>query len=175
MPGLVFLFPLDGSEQSYQALSRATRYLAQIPGSLARLLVVSDVGFDTIAAETREGIELRIERQDVHPEVTEAQEVAARGAAVCARSGIAHETRVRRGKPYDVILEECHLADVLVMHSLEPHRTTELLRGSMTERILRHARCHVLLMHPAPARVPGPEEHGWRPIGPAGASPPGAA
>jgi nucleotide-binding universal stress UspA family protein len=85
----------------------------------------------------------------VYRNIPQAQHVMDRASRILAEAGVAAPERLyRTGKPYDTILAEAHRADVLVMHRLDASGLAERLRGSMTERLARHAPCHVWLIDP---------------------------
>jgi nucleotide-binding universal stress UspA family protein len=75
-------------------------------------------------------------------------------ASIAARSNVEYSARVRRGSPPAVI---CNLAnedvDLIVISTHGRTGPGHLLIGSVAERVVRHARCPVLVI---PARPKGP-------------------
>lgn len=153
MDGPVFLFPLDGSNETEKALGLATRTIKALPGVTVRLLIVEDAGFQEIPDEVREGMDLDPTEHEVFQGSKQLRAVVDRAKGIVASAGLKTEVHIRSGKPFDLIIEESKLADVLVMHQLRRTQLRERLSGSMTERIARSAHCHVLLIDTEHQRV----------------------
>ena len=151
MPGPIFLVPLDGSDATEHALRRAAHYIRLVPDAKVRLLAVLDPSFLEIPAESLEGMDLEPSEHEVFQDLPQAQRIMHAASEALHRAGYAPtpERLYRTGKPHDVIVAEALRADILVMHRLDAQGITERLRGSMTERIARHAHCHVWLVDPA--------------------------
>lgn len=142
----VALVPLDGSEQTENALRHAVALLAGMKTqATVRLLTVVDAGFEDIPAELREAIDLD-EDDEVYENVIAANPALDRATDIVKSAGLGLERIVRKGKPYDVILDEAARVEMLIMHRLAKSELKEKLRGSMTERLTRNAPCHVLLV-----------------------------
>lgn len=115
----------DGSPHSYAAWDEGL-YITQRVGS--ELLALS-VARDDSEIETAQAIVQRLE--------TEAK-----------LRGISLTPLVRRGRPYEAIVQAAKEtgADVIVMGALGMTGLTSLLMGSVTERVIAHAPCAVLVV-----------------------------
>jgi nucleotide-binding universal stress UspA family protein len=71
--------------------------------------------------------------------------------AIAARHERKVEPRVLPGNYRKVILDEARTHDLLVMHELSRSNLKDMLSGSATERLARHAPCAVLLVPSRPA------------------------
>lgn len=150
MPGPIFLVPLDGSEETEDALQRAGHYIKTIPDAEIRLLAVLDPAFLEIPRESLEGMDLEPSEDEVYEGIPQAQRVMDRASEALRRAGYGGtpERLYRTGKPYEVILSEARRADILVMHRMDAQGFAEKLRGSLLEKIARHVACHVWLVDP---------------------------
>lgn len=140
------LAPLDGSEQSDRALERGLRLLARVGKVQVTVLNVIHESFRELPEHLREAMELKPE-MEVHTEFSEAKRTADRGVAIAKGLGLEATPRIAQGKPVDEILKLSAEHDLLLVHSLGTSQTKEVLRGSKTERIVRHAKCDVLVVH----------------------------
>lgn len=80
-------------------------------------------------------------------------------AAPFRDAGVPIETKVLKGEPWRVILEEAEAlpADLLVIGTHGRSGFERLLLGSVTEKVLRRARCPVLTVgHASPSQLTGP-------------------
>lgn len=142
--GLKVLAPLDGSEQSFVALERGLRVLARLGSPEVTVLNVIHASFKDVPADVLEGMELGDE--EIHVGLNEARATVDRGAQIVEKFGAPATRKIVQGKPYDEILKSSGEHDVMIVHSLDASQTKEVLRGSMTEKIVRHARCDVFVV-----------------------------
>jgi nucleotide-binding universal stress UspA family protein len=141
------LFPLDGSEVSYQALERGLAMLRGAPGLEVTLFNVMQEGFETagdpqLVEETFEADE----EDEIFPSEASSQRVLAKALAIAQKLGIAAKAKGEMGKPHEEILREAAHHDLLVMHALGPGGLRGKLAGGGTEHLARHAPCSVLLV-----------------------------
>jgi universal stress protein F len=136
------LVPVDVSDpESYRLAVEGAREIATADGAEVRVVTVlqADVGYvapylpkDVLARASADAEnEIRAIADDIlGPE---------RGTS----------TAVRRGKAYEEVLQEAADwgADLIVMGSHRPAASTYLL-GSNAARIVRHAKCSVLVLRP---------------------------
>ncbi len=115
----------DGSPHSYAAWDEA-------------LFITQRVGSELLA--------LSVARDD--SEVETAQAIVQRLETEAKLRNIPLTTLVRRGRPYEAIVQAARemAADVIVMGALGMTGLTSLLMGSVTERVIAHAPCAVLVV-----------------------------
>lgn len=127
------LVPLDGSTLSEAILPVMETLLVDAE---AQVLLVS-----VVADHTRASVEDELDRRTDYLSKTQARLEAA---------GLKVETRLERGDPADRILHvaEDVRADLIAMATHGWSGVTRMVRGSVAERILRHARPPLLLANP---------------------------
>lgn len=143
------LFPLDGSEASYQALDRGLALLKGTPRLDVTVFNVMQEGFESagdpeLIEETFEADE----QDEVFPSEASSQRVLAKAIELARKHGIAVKAKGEIGRPVEEILKEAAFHDVLVMHALGPSSLRDAVKGSKSEHLVRHAPCSVLLVHP---------------------------
>jgi nucleotide-binding universal stress UspA family protein len=134
------LIPTDGSEYSYKAGEHAV-YLAKATG--ARLYVLNVVDTDMAF---RSGIHYS---EDLCEMEKYGNAATGKIKSICDGEGVSCEEMIARGKPAEVILDVAEKvgADLIVMGSLGMSALERALIGSVSDRVSRHARCPVLLVH----------------------------
>jgi nucleotide-binding universal stress UspA family protein len=145
------LFPLDGSEASFQALDRGLALLKGLSHLEATVFNVMQEGFESAGdpayvAETFEADE----GDEVFPTEASSQRVLAKAIGIAKRHGLQVKAKGEVGKPVEEILREAAHHDLLVLHALGPSNLRDALKGSRSEHLARHAPCHVLLVQPGP-------------------------
>ncbi|XVH30542.1 universal stress protein [Haloferacaceae archaeon DSL9] len=130
------LVPTDGSRGTERAVENAL-YLAELTDATIHALYVIDQRYPSVSEW-----DVVVERLEAEGEAAlEAIEMRAR------ERGITVETHLRRGVPPEIILRfaEDREMDLIVMGT---HGRTGFNRfvhaGSVTERVVRHAKCPVL-------------------------------
>ena len=110
----------------------------------------SDAAWDEALYVTRrvdsQLLALSVARQEEELEI--AQAIVARLKAEAGRSGVSLETLVRRGRPFEAIVQAAgeKRADLIVMGALGMTGLTSLLMGSVTERVIAQAPCSVMVV-----------------------------
>ncbi|MBI4823491.1 MAG: universal stress protein [Nitrospirae bacterium] len=138
------LVATDGSLFSNQAVSEAVG-IAKRCG--ARLYVVSAVHagevspFDITQFEMQKGLIASVEIDRAEKDIAQAKELA-------QKEGVSVEGIIAGGRPYEVIVETAHgkNADLIVMGSHGRTGVEKFLMGSVTERVIGHAGCAVLVV-----------------------------
>lgn len=138
------LFPLDGSDRSFVAMERALILFKGTPGLEVTLFNVMQKGFETAPEETVAEFDSD-EDDEVFPTEQSSLRMLSRAAELCKKHGVAAREKVVKGRVSDEIIRETASHDVVVMHSLDRKGLGEVLRGSKTEYIARHAKCLVML------------------------------
>jgi nucleotide-binding universal stress UspA family protein len=133
------LVPTDGSEYSYKAGEHAV-YLAKATG--ARLYVLYVVDTDMAF---RSGIHYS---EDVCGLEKSGPGATGKIKSICERESVSCEEMIVRGKPADTIVEMAEKSgiDLIVMGSLGMSAIERVLIGSVSDKVMRHAKCPVLLV-----------------------------
>jgi len=139
---------MDGSEDSFQAL----RFLLSLPlarqTKLRLLSVVEPIHYPTSAPGALRGHLVRMLKEIESERRGQLENVLEKAAAELEGS----ITRVTRstptGNPADVIVAAAtaHDADLVVVGARGLGGVTRLLLGSVSEKVLRYARCPVLIV-----------------------------
>lgn len=145
------LITLDGSDFSEQALAPGFEVANRLDGEVALLRAVSNVNIGEVAQleEIERGLGRRLQGQMYDEAETYLGALATRHQ----RAGLNIQATVKIGPAAEGILEfaDAHETDLIVMAT---HGRTGLQRwtyGSVTEKVLRGARCSLLIVR-APAQ-----------------------
>ena len=142
------LFPLDGSEATFEALERALAFLVPTQDHQATFLVVMSKALRDMPADAREHLEFDDE-DELFLRDDEAKAVIKRATELAKKAKFANvKGQILVGKVKETIIQESAKHDLLVMHALAADEAAEKRRGSATEEIARHAACSVLLVRP---------------------------
>lgn len=133
------LVPTDGSNYSYKAGEHAV-YLAQKTG--AQIFILNVVNVDMAF---RSGIHYA---EDVCGLEKAGNEATARIKVLCDQAGLPCEEIIAKGKPAEVIIStaEQYGIDCIVIGSLGMSAIERVLIGSVSEHVMRHAGCPVLMV-----------------------------
>ncbi|HEY3273672.1 MAG TPA: universal stress protein [Methanocella sp.] len=133
------LVPTDGSDYSFKAGEHAV-YLAKMTGAKLYILNVvdTDLAFHS-------GIHYSEELCDMKKSGNEA---TGKLKQLCDRSGVPAEEIIAKGKPADTIVFIAQKvgADCIVIGSLGMSALERVLIGSVSEKVVRHAKCPVLVV-----------------------------
>ena len=131
------LLATDGSTHCQPAIEKAVDFAKSYGGRLSAVSVV-DLP-DELYAEAPSLVDEL---------VSKAKGYVARARTEADLCGVETETHVREGASYDVILKLAHEADaqLIVMGSHGRTGIARLLMGSVTERVIGHALCPVLVV-----------------------------
>jgi nucleotide-binding universal stress UspA family protein len=131
------LLPTDGSKNSDEAAERAIDFAKSYGG---RIVIVSVVDIpDGLCAEAPSLVEELVNK---------ARGYVDRVQAVAAGAGVHTLTYVREGECYNVIIRLARdvQADLIIMGSHGRTGIKRLLMGSVTEKVIGHAACPVLVV-----------------------------
>ncbi|MCD1294957.1 universal stress protein [Methanocella sp. CWC-04] len=133
------LVPTDGSDYSFHAGEHAV-YLAKNLGAKVYVLNVVnvDLAFHT-GIHYAEGVtELEAEGKKATDKIR----------ALCADNGVECEEIIIKGQPSDSIISfsEEIKADCIVIGSIGMSALERVLVGSVSEKVMRHAKCPVLMV-----------------------------
>jgi len=142
------LVPLDGSEHSLRALEIAVQIAKKFDSTLSLIHVYSGAPMAPIFM-CRSSTQVR----KAASEIIEANRNA--GSAILAEGkkrakteGVQVETLLREGHAVDVIVKTCreNKIDLIVMGSRGLSKTKKLFLGSVSDGVMRHAYCTVLVV-----------------------------
>jgi nucleotide-binding universal stress UspA family protein len=146
MAGTRALFPLDGSEPTYQAVEGGLKRMAGLKDARATFLVVVDEALRKMPKDAREYLEFDDE-DELFIRDDEAKSVLAKAETLAKKHKCKSESRIVSGRVFDAILAEAGKHDILVMHRLDREEHKEKARGGILEKLCRHAPCDVWLIH----------------------------
>ena len=144
------LLPTDGSEYTKNAVHKAIE-LAELSGGSITALFVLDKSI-----YVNSPMDAAVTMVNVH-EVIEKEGRCATGYAAekAKEAGVELEEKHIDGTPAAIILQEAEAGeyDIIVMASLGRTGISKLLMGSVTEKIVRSAKCPVMVIKtPPPAK-----------------------
>ena len=137
LPKQNIVVPVDFSEQSVTAIQTALE-LATSPGNVHVIYVVVPLTTVTVGEVWA--------AEDVDSRISAAQEFLTKFLREHAITGVT--TEIREGDPGLQIAEyvTATQADLVVIPSHGRHGVQRLLLGSVTERVLRHVECPILVL-----------------------------
>jgi nucleotide-binding universal stress UspA family protein len=135
------LVPVDGSDQSVQAARWAAQLAARTGGSLILLHVHDGPGSETMGLSS-------LSRREIEESGQRIAGPSFERARAAIGSGVSVETLVSLGHPADeiVALARKHAVNLIVMGSRGLSPVREILLGSVSEKVIRHAHCAVTVV-----------------------------
>lgn len=134
------LVPVDGSDAAYGAFKEALRIARVNNAHMIIYHAVDDfIRYGNVEYSTHL---FEYSREVAHENVAKYEEEA---KAV----GVSVETKVEKGDPRRGILEEAQNAavDLIVIGSTGKSNIERVMMGSVSEYVVRHAKCNVLITH----------------------------
>lgn len=143
------LLAIDGSEQGMKAADYAIR-LAQIQGGEVEIIYVvpesdriltDDAYLDPVLG-------LRLKEQAAKALKEAGEKILAQGKAKFQDTGVSHTTKLMIGDPAEEILQEAEKqnVDVIVMGSRGLSGLTRFVLGSVSNKVVSHAKCSVFIV-----------------------------
>lgn len=133
------LIPTDGSERGKIAIEKGLSLAHLLNAKVLALYVIDITAFEAIPPNsliTSVSSLLRDEGEKAVSYIKEEGE----------KIGIEVETMITEGSPAKEILEKAEECDMVVMATVGKTGLTKLLMGSVTEKVVRHAPCPVLVV-----------------------------
>ncbi len=133
------LIPTDGSETSEIAVDKGLALARMLGASIKVLFVVDTTTFrdippDELITNLRGHMESK--GDDILSEIEERAD----------ELGVEMEKSLVHGHPDDLIVEESENFDLIVIGTHARSGLSRLLIGSITERVVRHAKCPVMVI-----------------------------
>jgi len=140
------LFPLDGSQATFDAVERGLAKLASAKDAQATFFIVLAKNVKNMPPDAREYLE-EDEEDELFLDEEEAARVIEKAQAIAKRVAFGKTAgKIVEGVPYDAILKEARSHDILVMHGLDRNEFEEKMRGGVLEKLCRNAPCDVWLV-----------------------------
>lgn len=135
------LVATDGSKNSLDAASEAVAIAKRCGSKLTVVSAVSGESSAFVQSEMQKGMVADTEMKEAQKNVAFVKDLA-------SKAGVAADGLISSGRPYDVIVETAREknADLIVVGSHGRTGLGRLLMGSVTERVIGHADCAVLVV-----------------------------
>ena len=141
----IVMVPVDFSEASRRALAWAFEYAARLPVAIHLVHVVEDRMGDIVPSRARERFEAEVKA--VMQEAEGELKRMIPDEAERAKLGVISEHVVRGAPAAEILrLSKKLEAGLIVMGSRGRHALAELLLGSVADKIVRAARCPVVVV-----------------------------
>lgn len=135
------LVPVDGSDNSYRALDAALLLSQKLGSNITVVNVMEQVPITHIESEKLLSELLEAYRK-------ENQEILSKCSKIASEKGISIKTLLLQGNPASVILDYCKKEnfDLVIMGSRGLGKFKQLILGSVSNKIVHHCQCAVLLI-----------------------------
>lgn len=137
------LLGYDGSENAKRALDRAIELSKASDAELSIVIYVNLVGFETLAAK-------KLMTEFRHEIVLDAENLVSDASRLAKKAGVSKVRTfvLRDGDPADAILfaAEKHASDLIIVGRRGISRVERFLLGSVSSRVVNHAKCDVLVV-----------------------------
>lgn len=135
------LVPVDGSDNSYRALDEALLLSQKLGSNITVVNVMEQVPITHIESEKLLSELLEAYRK-------ENQEILSKCSKIASEKGISIKTLLLQGNPASVILDYCKKEnfDLVIMGSRGLGKFKQLILGSVSNKIVHHCQCAVLLI-----------------------------
>lgn len=135
------LVPVDGSDNSYRALDAALLLSQKLGSNITVVNVMEQVPITHIESEKLLSELLEAYRK-------ENQEILSKCSKIASEKGISIKTLLLQGNPASVILDYCKKEnfDLVIMGSRGLGKFKQLILGSVSNKIVHHCQCGVLLI-----------------------------
>lgn len=137
------LVPLDGSSHAVKALSMALNLAAITKARVEAIHVIDTPQVQQIAHLLNKPV------QEVYEDLQhKAKGILQDAVGLAKEAGVELSVHLEEGIPYEVIVDyaEREQVDLIVVGRIGTRGPRRILIGSVTERILEAARCHVLVI-----------------------------
>lgn len=135
------LVPVDGSDNSFRALDVALLLSEKLGAKITAIHVMEEIPVLHIHSE-------KLLRELLDAYKKERQIILTKSAEVATRKGISINTKLLQGNAGSTILDFCEKEkyDIIVMGSRGMGKFKELVLGSVSNKVIHHASCPVLIV-----------------------------
>lgn len=135
------LVPIDGSDNSFRALDAALLLSEKLGAKVTAVHVMEDVPVLHIESE-------KLLRKLLEDYKKENQLILTKCSEIANNKGIKIETKLLQGNPSSVIIDYCEneKQDIIIMGSRGMGKFKELVLGSVSNKVLHHSSCPVMIV-----------------------------
>ena len=135
------LVPVDGSDNSYRALDAALLFSEKLGSNITVVHVMEQVPITHIGSE-------KLLSEFLEAYKKENQDILSKCSEIATQKGLTIKTLLLQGNPASVILDysKQEKFDLLIMGSRGMGKFKELILGSVSNKIVHHSPCAVLLI-----------------------------
>jgi nucleotide-binding universal stress UspA family protein len=135
------LVPIDGSDNSFRALDAALLLSEKLGAKVTAVHVMEDVPVLHIESE-------KLLRKLLEDYKKENQLILTKCSEIANNKGIKIETKLLQGNPSSVIIDFCEneKQDIIIMGSRGMGKFKELVLGSVSNKVLHHSSCPVMIV-----------------------------
>ena len=136
------LVPTDGSEFTKPAIDRAVELAKAVGGRITAIYVIDHTVFGNIPMDSSVTSVYDMMNKEGH-------EATAYVKDLCEKNGIEAEELIVEGAPVKSIVSVSGDYDIIVMGTLGRTGFAKLMMGSVAERVVRYAKCPVMVVRAA--------------------------
>jgi len=133
------LVPTDGSEFTKPAIDRAIELAKAVGGSITAIYVIDHTVFGNIPMDSSVTSVYDMMNKEGH-------EATAYVKDLCAKNGVEAKELIVEGAPVKSIVSVSGDYDIIVMGTLGRTGFAKLMMGSVAERVVRYAKCPVMVI-----------------------------
>ena len=136
------LVPTDGSEYTKLAIDRAIEFAKEVGGSITAIYVIDHTVFGNIPMDSSVTSVYDMMEKEGHDATKYVLDL-------CDKNGIEAKELIVEGAPVKAIVNASSDYDVIVMGTLGRTGFAKLMMGSVAERVVRYAKCPVMVVRAA--------------------------
>jgi nucleotide-binding universal stress UspA family protein len=135
------LVPVDGSDNSYRALDAALLLSEKLGAKITVIHVMEDIPVSYVVSE-------KLLREIVDAYKRENQLILSNCSEIATKKGLVIQTKLLQGNPGSIILDFCEKEkyDIIIMGSRGMGKFKELVLGSVSNKVLHHSSCPVMII-----------------------------
>lgn len=135
------LVPVDGSDNSFRALDAALLLSEKLGTMVTAIHVMEDVPVLHIESE-------KLLRKLLEDYKKQNQLILSKCLEIASKKGIKIETKLLQGNPSSAIIDFCEKEkqDIIIMGSRGMGKFKELVLGSVSNKVLNHSSCPVMIV-----------------------------
>ena len=135
------LVPVDGSDNSYRALDAALLLSEKLGAEITSVHVIEDIPVSYVVSE-------KLLKEIVDAYKRENQLILSKCSEIAIKKGLVIKTKLLQGNPGSTILDYCEKEkyDIIIMGSRGMGKFKELVLGSVSNKVLHHSSCPVMII-----------------------------